>query len=229
MKTEVFAFSSLVGIIARMHLPFFEDLPTLVKLVGYPGLFTIIFLESGVFFGFFLPGASLLFIAGLLASQGFFDPWILIPLVTLAAILGDNVGYWFGNKVGIRLFLRPDSRFFKHEYLHRAKEFFDKYGSRAIFMARFVPIIRTFTPIVAGVVQMHYRTFVMFNIFGALVWAAGITTAGYTLGSRFPGIQEYVTYIVLGIITVTFIPIAIDVFKRYRAGEFDPAKPAASE
>lgn len=203
-----------------MHLPFFDDLPTLIKLVGYPGLFTIIFLESGVFFGFFLPGASLLFIAGLLASQGYFNPWILIPLVTTAAILGDNVGYWFGNKFGIRLFLRPDSRFFKHEYLSRAKEFFDTYGSRAIFLARFVPIIRTFTPIVAGVASMRYRTFITFNVLGALVWAAGVSTAGYVLGSRFPAVQDYVTYIVLGIITVTFIPIARDIYKRYRAGEF---------
>src|SRR3990167_6091883 len=140
------------------------NLPSLIQYVGYPGLFTAVFLESGVFFGFFLPGASMLFTAGLLASQGIFNIWILIPLVTIAAILGDNVGYWFGNKVGIRLFERPDSRFFKREHLARAKEFYDKYGARTVVIGRFIPILRTFVPIVAGMVGMNYRKFIFFNI-----------------------------------------------------------------
>ena len=153
------------------------SLTTFVQAIGYPGLAAAVFLESGVFFGFFLPGASMLFTAGLLASQGFFNILILIPLLTLAAILGDNAGYWFGAKVGVRLFLRPDSRFFKHEHLEKARAFYDRHGGRAVFLGRFIPVIRTFAPIVAGVVLMRYRTFVLYNIAGALAWATGVTFA----------------------------------------------------
>lgn len=191
-------------------------LTALVQFIGYPGLFAAVFLESGVFFGFFLPGASMLFTAGLLASQGFFNVWILIPLLTIAAILGDNVGYWFGAKVGIRLFLRPDSRFFHHKHLESAKDFYEKHGTRAIFLARFIPIVRTFAPIVAGVVGMRYRTFITYNILGAVVWGAGVTFAGYYLVTRFPGIQQYISLIILGIIVVTTIPIFVDIWRRYR-------------
>ena len=130
-----------------------ENLMQLVTAVGYPGIFAAIFAESGIPFGIFFPGASLLFTTGLLASQGIFNPWILIPGVTIAAILGDSAGFWFGKKVGIRLFLRPDSRWFKHEHLQRAEVFYEKYGSRTILFARFVPVIRTFAPIVAGSVE----------------------------------------------------------------------------
>jgi membrane-associated protein len=190
-----------------------------LQYIGYPGLFLIIFLESGVFFGFFLPGASLLFTSGILASQGMFDERILIPLVTIAAILGDNVGYWFGNRVGIKLFLRPDSRFFKHEHLILAHRFYEKHGAKTIVLARFVPIVRTFAPIVAGVVNMRYSTFVVFNIIGALLWATGVTSAGFFLGERFPIIEDYLTYVILGIVIVTLIPVARDVWKSYRSGE----------
>ncbi len=196
-------------------LPHFELIP-LVKAVGYPGIAAAIFLESGVFFGFFLPGASLLFTAGLLSSQGFFSPWILIPLVTVAAILGDNAGYWFGKKVGVRLFLRPDSRWLKRRHLERAKEFYDKHGVRTIIMARFVPILRTFVPIVAGVVQMNYRLFVINNIIGAFLWAAGITSLGYYLGAKVPAVSHYLTPIILVIIVATMIPLAWDFFRKGR-------------
>ncbi|MBM3261328.1 hypothetical protein FJY93_02815 [Candidatus Kaiserbacteria bacterium] len=179
----------------------------LVQIVGYPGLFATVFLESGVFFGFFLPGASMLFIAGLLASQGFFNIWILIPLLTAAAILGDNVGYWFGKKVGVALFFRPDSRFFKHEYLEKAKAFFDKHGAQTIFLARFLPIIRTFAPILAGITQMNYRIFLIYNVLGAVVWGAGTTFAGYYLGVCMPYFEEYVMWIVLFFIIASTLPI----------------------
>lgn len=188
-------------------MPFHLDLTTLVQLVGYPGLFVTIFLESGLPIGFFLPGASMLFTAGLLASQGFFNIWILIPLLTIAAILGDNAGYWFGNKVGVSLFFRKDSRFFKHEYLERAKDFYDKHGAQTIFLGRFVPIVRTFAPILAGITRMRYRTFFVYNIMGALCWAAGVTFAGYYLGRRVPDIEHYLSLIILGIIVVTTIPL----------------------
>ena len=190
------------------------SLSALIQLVGYPGLFTAVFLESGVFFGFFLPGASMLFTAGLLASQGVFNVWILIPLVTIAAILGDNAGYWFGAKVGIKLFERPDSRFFKKEHLVRAKIFYERHGFLAIVLARFVPIVRTFTPIVAGIVRMNYRAFVVYNIAGALLWGSGVTFLGYYLGEKIPGIDEYITPIILGIIFVTTLPLAFEYFRK---------------
>ena len=189
------------------------SLVALIKLVGYPGLFAVVFLESGVFFGFFLPGASMLFTAGLLASHGYFNVWILIPLLTMAAILGDNVGYWFGNKVGVKLFLRPNSRLFNHDHLEQAKVFYDKHGVLAIFLARFVPIVRTFAPIVAGVVSMRYRTFFIYNVAGALAWAAGVTFLGYYLGEKVPLVQHYITPIVILIIIVTCIPLVVQYFR----------------
>ena len=192
------------------------DLPLLVQSLGYPGITLAVFLESGVPFGFFLPGASMLFTAGLLTGQGFFNPWILIPLITIAAILGDNTGYWIGRKLGVRLFLRPDSRFFKHRHLERAKRFYDAYGTRALLFGRFVPIVRTFAPIVAGIVAMNYRAFIIYNIMGALGWATGITFLGYWLGAKIPAIGEYLTPIILGIIVITCIPLAWDFFKRKR-------------
>jgi membrane-associated protein len=194
-------------------IPHFELVP-LVKAVGYPGITAIIFLESGVPIGFFLPGASMLFTAGLLSSQGFFNPWILIPLVTIAAILGDNAGYWFGKKVGVRLFLRPDSRWIKHEHLERAKVFYDKHGARTIIMARFVPIVRTFVPIIAGVVQMRYRTFVINNIIGAFLFAAGMTFLGYYLGAKVPFVSQYLTPILIVIVVATMLPLAWDFRKK---------------
>src|SRR3989344_931806 len=199
------------------------NLPSLIQYVGYPGLFTAVFLESGVFFGFFLPGASMLFTAGLLASQGLFNVWILIPLVTVAAILGDNVGYWFGAKVGVRLYERPDSRFFHKEHLVRAKDFYDRHGFLAIVLARFIPIIRTFAPIVAGIVHMRYRTFVVYNIVGAILWGSGVTFLGFYLGEKVPGIDTYISPIILVIILVTCIPLVTEYFRQRKKATTPPA------
>lgn len=185
----------------------------IVQTIGYPGIFAAIFAESGLFFGFFLPGASLLFTAGLLASQGFFNPLILIPGVTIAAILGDSAGFWFGRKVGYKLFLRPDSRFFKHEHLQRAEIFYEKYGSRTILFARFIPVVRTFAPIVAGVANMSYRTFLTYNILGALLWASGVTSLGYFLGAKVPGVEKYLTLIIIAIIAVSSIPLMLEAWR----------------
>ncbi len=178
----------------------------LVKLIGYPGIFAAVFLESGVFFGFFLPGASLLFTAGLLSSQGFFNPWALIAFVSVAAILGDSAGYWFGNKIGAPLLTR-NTRFFRHEYLAQAKEFYERHGVLAIVLARFVPIVRTFAPIVAGMAGMRYRLFLSYNVIGALLWGAGVTFLGYYLGERFPFVSHYLTPIIIVIIGITCLPI----------------------
>lgn len=190
------------------------DLTLLVQALGYPGVTTAVFLESGVPFGFFLPGASMLFTSGLLASKGIFHPWILIPLVTIAAILGDNVGYWFGKKVGRPLFLRGNSRWFRADHLAHAHAFYEKHGARTVLLARFVPIARTFVPIVAGAVEMHYPTFVVYNVVGALCWATGITSLGYFLGAKVPAVGEYLTPIIFGIIFVTCLPLLWDFIKK---------------
>lgn len=191
------------------------DLPALVQFLGYPGVFTVIFLESGVFFGFFLPGASLLFIAGMLASVGIFNIWVLIPLLFTAAVLGDNVGYWFGNYVGKAIYKRPNSRFFRQEHVQFAHDFFEKYGRLAVLLARFVPIARTFTPILAGVGRMDYRVFIFYNVLGAITWACGVTLLGYTIGRHIPNAEHYLTLILAGIIGVTTIPLFFTWWKQW--------------
>jgi len=182
------------------------DIAGLIETVGYVGIAAIVFAESGLFFGFFLPGDSLLLTAGLLASRNVFNIWILIPLIFTAAVLGDNVGYWFGNKVGPPIFNRPNSRFFKRKNLLKAKEFYDKYGAITIVAARFIPFIRTFAPIVAGAVAMNYRTFLIFNIVGGVLWGIGLTTLGYGLGLWFGAVEGIDTFFSLVVLAFFFIP-----------------------
>lgn len=183
------------------------DLITLVQYLGYPGLFAVIFLESGVFFGFFLPGASLLFIAGMLASFNIFNIWVLIPLLFAAAVLGDTVGYWFGAWIGKAIYKRASSRFFRQEHVQVAHDFFEQYGRAAVLLARFVPIARTFVPILAGVGGMSYRLFLFYNVLGAIVWACGVTLLGFFIGRYIPDAESYLTLIIGGIILVTTIPL----------------------
>ena len=192
---------------------FHIDLIGLIKTFGYLGIFTIVFAESGLFFGFFFPGDSLLFTAGLIASQGFLNIWILVPLIILGAILGDNVGYWFGAKVGPKIFTREDSIFFHKRHVERTHNFYLKYGAKAIVLARFIPIVRTFTPILAGVGTMSYGTFLKWNIVGGVLWGAGVTLLSYFLGAIIPGIDRYLLPIVISIIVVSFLPIAFEFFK----------------
>lgn len=189
------------------------DLIALIKTFGYLGLFAIVFAESGLFFGFFFPGDSLLFTAGLLASQGFLNIWILVPLIMAGAILGDSVGYWFGAKVGPKIFTREDSFFFHKRHVERTHNFYLKYGAKAVVFARFVPIVRTFTPILAGVGTMPYGTFLKWNIIGGVLWGAGVTLSGYFLGATIPDIEAYLLPIVLGIIVASFIPIVVELVK----------------
>lgn len=189
------------------------DLAALIETVGYIGLFGIIFAESGTIVGFFLPGASLLFTAGFLASQGYLNIFILVPLLGVAAVLGDNVGYWFGSHFGPRIFNREDSLFFHKKHVDRTREFYARYGTKTILIARFVPFVRTFAPILAGVGNMHYPSFLFYNILGALLWACGITTLGYTLGSVIPSAADYLELIVLGIIAATLTPAAYEYWK----------------
>ena len=192
---------------------FHIDLIGLIKTFGYLGIFTIVFAESGLFFGFFFPGDSLLFTAGLIASQGFLNIWILVPLIILGAILGDNVGYWFGAKVGPKIFTREDSFFFHKRHVERTHNFYLKYGAKAVVLARFIPIVRTFTPILAGVGTMPYGTFLKWNIIGGVLWGAGVTLLSYFLGAIIPGIDRYLLPIVIGIIVASFLPIAFEFFK----------------
>jgi len=182
------------------------DLSAFIETVGYIGITAIVFAESGLFFGFFLPGDSLLLTAGLLASRKVFDIGILLPLIFTAAVLGDNVGYWFGNKVGPPIFNRPNSRIFKRKNLLKAKEFYDKYGAITIVAARFIPFIRTFAPIVAGAVAMNYRTFLIFNLLGGVLWGIGLTTLGYLLGLWFGTVEGIDTYFSLLVLAFFFIP-----------------------
>lgn len=196
-------------------IPFIHtDIVTLVKSIGYIGLFLIIFAESGVPFGFFLPGGSLLFTAGLLASQGLFNIWILIITLAIASTLGDSVGYWFGKKIGPKIFTRKDSLFFKKEYVTRTEEFFAKYGPKAVVLGRFVPIVRTFAPIMAGVGSMRYREFLKYNIFGAFLWGVGIAWIGYFLGRRIPNLEHYILPIILLIIFASIVPLILEFFKK---------------
>ena len=193
---------------------FHMDIVELVKAVGYVGLFVIVFAESGVFFGFFLTGGSMLFTAGLLASQGLFNVHALIIILGLAAILGDSVGYWFGSKVGPKIFTREDSLFFKKKHLEQTKKFYDKYGARTIVLGRFIPIVRTFAPILAGVAEMHYGKFIRYNILGAIFWAIGMTLLGYFVGSSVPNMQDYLLPIILAIIFLSILPIFLEMRKK---------------
>lgn len=189
------------------------DLVSLIKTAGYLGLFVIVFAESGLFIGFFLPGDSLLFTAGFLASQDFLNIWALAPLMFLAAILGDNFGYAFGKKVGPAIFSREDSWFFHKDHLGRAKVFYERHGAKTLVIARFLPIVRTFAPILAGVGQMHYPTFFFYNVFGAALWALGMTWLGYFLGATIPGVDKYLIPIILVIIVVSMLPTLIHIIK----------------
>ena len=192
------------------------DLIALVQFLGYPGIFAIIFLESGVFFGFFLPGASLLFVAGMLASVGIFNIWALLPLVMVAAIFGDSVGYGFGAYLGKAIYKRQSSRFFKQEHVELAHDFFEKYGRVAVLLARFVPIVRTFTPILAGVGKMDYRVFLFYNVLGAIIWGCGVTFAGYFIGRSIPEAEQYLTLILAVIIVITTVPLFFAWWKQWK-------------
>ena len=182
----------------------------IIESVGYYGVLAIIFAECGLFFGFFLPGDSLLFAAGFLASKGFLDITALVIFGIFSAILGENVGYAFGRKFGPMLFKKERSRFFKPEYVLRAHEFFVHHGNKAIFLARFAPIIRTFVPIVAGVARMPFQKFMMYNIIGAVVWIGSMTLLGYALGSRVANADHFIQPLMLGIIVISFIPAYLE-------------------
>lgn len=197
-------------------MTFGTDLPGLIASIGYLGIFGMAFAESGLFFGFFLPGDSLLFTAGFLASQKIFNIWILLPLITLGAIGGDSVGFWTGRKFGGWLIKQKESFFFQKKHLETAKRFYDKHGGKTLILARFMPAIRTFAPIVAGMAEMHYGSFITYNVIGGLMWSFGLTLLGYFLGSVIPDADKYLLPIIGVIILTSVLPALIHFVKDKR-------------
>lgn len=189
------------------------DIAKIVESVGYLGLFVIIFAESGLLIGAFLPGDSVLFTAGFLASQGIFNIYYLTILLFLAAVLGDSVGYTFGHRIGKRLFKREDSIFFHKKNLIRAQKFYEKHGGKTVTIARFLPVVRTFAPIVAGIGDMPYRKFLLYNITGALLWAVCLPVAGFFLGNLIPNVDKYLLPIIVLIVILSVLPTAIHIIK----------------
>ena len=204
-----------------MH--FFEIIP-LIETIGLIGVFAFIFAESGLFFGFFLPGDSLLFTAGILASSGHFNIWFLFLGSFLCAILGDSFGYYFGKKTGPRIFSKPDSFFWNKNNIEKTNVFYKRYGNKTITLARFVPIVRTFAPIMAGVGNMKYKTFLFWNILGGMIWTSLMSFGGYFLGSSIKDVDKFILPIVLLIIFISIVPILIQFLHKTKKEAVDVLK-----
>ena len=193
------------------HLYRFDEL---IRWGGYFVLVVVVFAETGLLAGFFLPGDSLLVTAGLLAAvEGTVNIWLLIVFLSLAAVTGDSFGYWIGYHAGPRIFSREDSIFFHKNHLVRTKKFYDKYGAKTIVFARFVPIVRTFAPTVAGVGRMEYKRFLFYNVAGGIGWVMSMVLAGFFLGRSIPNIEKQIHWIILIVIAVSFLPILTEWFK----------------
>lgn len=202
---------------------FFErlrDLPALVQWAGYVGLTLIIFAETGLLVGFFLPGDSLLVTAGLLAADPSFglNVWLLGGILTVAAIVGDTVGYNVGKATGPRIFTREDSLFFHKDHLLRAQAFYEKHGGKTIIIARFMPIVRTFAPVVAGVGRMKYRSFIVYNVVGGVLWIWSMLLTGWVLARTVPGVAKHVEKIILLVVFLSILPGIIAWFRERKAG-----------
>ena len=201
-------------------LDFLKQLTDPQSIIHYGGLWLLLFVvfaETGLLVGFFLPGDSLIFISGLLcaAKPDLLNTSLieLLILLMLAAIIGNIFGYWFGKKMGERLYTRKDSFLFRKQHLITTKAFYDKHGGKALVLGRFLPIIRTFAPILAGVIKIDFKVFMLYNIIGAVAWIGSIASAAYFLGKQFPQIENYIGYIVIGLIVVTTIPVALTYMK----------------
>jgi membrane-associated protein len=195
------------------------DLVDFIKFASVIGVLAIIFSETGLMIGFFLPGDSLLFTAGFLTASGVLNVNInlLVVSVFCAAVLGNSTGYTIGRRVGLKIFSKPDARFFKKEYVERAQKFYDQNGGKTIILAQFIPILRTFSPVIAGVGKMDFRKFISFNIIGAVFWTAGVTYSGYFLSNWFVkmglGIDQVLLPIVMIIIIASFLPVVHRILK----------------
>ena len=191
-------------------------LDDLIRWGGYAVLVAIVFTETGLLVGFFLPGDSLLITAGLVAAAGGLNIWWINALLIVAAVTGDSVGYAIGYRIGPRLFTRPKSLLFNPRHVERTREFYARHGAKTIVIARFVPIIRTFAPVVAGVGQMAYRRFVFYNVAGGVGWVTSMTWAGYLLGRMIPNVSRYIHVVVGIVIVLSVIPIAIEIARERR-------------
>jgi len=180
--------------------------------VGHLAIWAIIFAESGLLIGFFLPGDTLLFAAGFLASQGFLNIYALIVGCFICAVLGDNVGYAIGKRFGYKLFSKEDSLFFHKKNIVKAQKFYDQHGKKTIVLARFLPVVRTFAPIVAGIAKMNYATFFKYNLIGGLVWTTGLSLLGFVLGNIIPDVDKYLIPITLVIVVISVIPSLLHLF-----------------
>jgi membrane-associated protein len=194
-----------------------EGIHSLIRYGGYAALFAIVFAETGLLIGFFLPGDSLLVTAGVLAGAGTLNIWWLNLLLIPAAIIGDAVGYSIGRKSGRRLYSRPDGRFFKKSHIEKTQAFYDKHGGKTIVIARFVPVVRTFAPVVAGIAGMPYRKFAIFNITGAVLWIMSTTFAGFFLARRIPDIEQKMHYVLGAVILLSLIPPVFEYLRHRRA------------
>ncbi len=194
----------------------FLDPTHLINTFGLIGIMVIIFAETGLLIGFFLPGDSLLFTAGLLVADGLVAPlWVVLLLLSIAAVLGNLTGYWIGRKAGPAVFNKPDSRLFKAEYVDRSQAFFDRNGARTIVLARFVPVVRTFATVMAGASRMDFRRFTLYSVIGGVLWAAGVTLLGYWLG-QIAVVRDHVELFILGIVAVSLIPVAVEFLRARR-------------
>ncbi|MCJ8210759.1 VTT domain-containing protein [Mucilaginibacter sp. RS28] len=191
------------------HLHNITDANSIISQGGFYLLLVVVFAETGLFFGFFLPGDYLLFMAGLFCATGSLDVsvYTLISSLIISGILGNFMGYWFGYRTGPLLFNKNDSLFFKRQYIVMAEKFYDKYGGMALILGRFFPIIRTFAPIFAGVVKVKLNKFTLYNIIGSIAWVLTLTLTGYFLGKKYPQLKDYLQYIVIGLILVTSLPL----------------------
>jgi membrane-associated protein len=192
------------------------NVPVLIRTVGPYGLMAVVFAETGLLVGFFLPGDSLLITAGLFAARGDLDIRFLVPSLILAAIVGNATGYAIGKRTGKALYSRPDSLLFRREHLQMTHEYYEKHGGKTIILAQFIPILRTFAPVVAGVAEMGYTRFATYNVVGAILWVAGMTLAGYALGNMVPNIEKRIHYVVAVVIAVSLLPPAIAWLRRRR-------------
>lgn len=191
------------------------DPQELIKAGGLLIIALIVFAESGMFVGFFLPGDTLLLSAGILASTGQFSTsiYLVIAVIAIAAIIGDNVGYHIGKRYGRRLFRKKDGLVFRHQYVEQAEAFYEKHGSKTMLLAHFVPVVRTFAPPVAGVAHMNYKQFFIYDAIGDTAWAASVTLLGYWFGSKVPGLENYIHYVLLGVVIITLGPTVYHVAK----------------
>lgn len=213
----------LSHILARLY-----DVRGLIEWGGTLLVCIIVFVETGMFVGFFLPGDSLLVAAGVFAGAGQLKIAYLLPLVTLCAIAGDQLGYLIGWRAGKALYQRKDSRFFRKRHLEQAHSFYEKYGGKTIILARFVPIIRTFCPPVAGAARMNYLRYFLYDVVGGIFWVWSITLLGYTLGRTVPNIDERIHYIIAAVIVLSLMPAAYHVWKSRAQGKPLPIKDARS-